>query len=80
MLTYFRIKLLTYLLTYLMFITYYLSDRAESVDFGNLWSKKDFKHSTTEQIAMLLYNDNIIAAGAISNIGFIVSCGILSNI
>ena len=30
---------------------------------------EEFKHSTAEQFAMLLYNDNIISAGAISKIG-----------
>ena len=52
-------------------ITYYLSDRAESVDFRNLWSKTSKSLNTVQQIAMLLYNDNIISAGAISKIGLL---------
>ena len=59
----------------LMFITYYLSDRAESVDFRNVWSKKSKSLSTVQQNKSKCYyiqcNDNIIYAGAISNIGLL---------
>ena len=39
----------------LMFITYYLSDRAESVDFRNLWSKKSKSLNTVQQNKLQRY-------------------------